>query len=139
MTHLNLRNVIPRCFDRREFEQMDRPAIRHGDHVELACEAVDWVDRDIFPAVVRVVFTDAQGSAWSLVDKAPIFSTDLDSTSALPRPAAVRCVVEEFRAASDAASTPLVLVSTEPDKVAAEDGTSLFLVSLDLLRPSAAR
>lgn len=69
---------------------MDRLAIRPGDHVELACEAVDWVDRDFFPAVVRVVFTDAQGRAWSLVDKAPIFGTVLDSKSALSRSFATR-------------------------------------------------
>ncbi|WP_405105801.1 hypothetical protein OG559_19740 [Micromonospora sp. NBC_01405] len=118
---------------------MDRHALRPGDHVELACEAVDWVDRSFFPAVVRVVFTDAQGRAWSLVDKAPIFGTDLDPEAALPRPVAVRCVVEEFRDASDASSVPLVLVSTEPDRVAAEDGTAVFLVSLDLLRPAATR
>ncbi|WP_243710345.1 hypothetical protein [Micromonospora sp. KC213] len=96
------------------------------------------MDRDVIPAVVRVVFTDGQGRAWSLVDKAPIFGTDLDSTSALPRPAAVRCVVEAFPDGFVASSTPLVLVSTEPDHVTAEDGTNLFLVSLDLLRPSEA-
>ncbi|MCG5445548.1 hypothetical protein NIE79_004004 [Micromonospora sp. NIE79] len=117
---------------------MDRHALRPGDHFELACEAVEWVDRASFPAVVRVVFTDAQGRVWSLVDKAAIFGTDLDPGSVLPRPAAVRCVVKEFRDESDALSVPLVLVSTEPDGVAAEDGTAVFLVSPDLLGPTAA-
>ncbi|SBT45282.1 hypothetical protein [Micromonospora auratinigra] len=114
---------------------MDRLPLRPGDHVELACEVVEWVDLTLFPAVVRVVFADAQGRVWSLVDKEPIFGTDLDPGSALPRPAAVRCVVREFRAGSDASSVPLVMVSTEPDGVAAEDGTAVFLVSADLLAP----
>ncbi|MFG3712213.1 hypothetical protein [Micromonospora sp. NPDC047730] len=116
---------------------MDRHALRPGNHVDLACEAVEWMDRAFFPAVVRVVFTDAQGRAWSLVDKAPIFGIDLDPESALPNPAAVRCIVKEFRDKSDASSLPLVLVSTEPDGVAAEDGTATFLVSSDLLNPAA--
>ena len=92
-----------------------------------------------FPAVVRVVFTDVQGRVWSLVDKAAIFGADLDPESALPRPAAVRCGAKEFRNQSDASSVPLVLVSTEPDSVAAGDGTAVFLVSPDLLGPTAAR
>jgi hypothetical protein len=100
---------------------------------------VEWVDRDFCPAVVRVVFTDAQGRVWSLVDKAPIFSADLDPESALPAPAEVRCVVKEVRDASDASSAPLDLVSTEPDHVTAEDGTSAFLVPSDLVRPAAIR
>ncbi|GAB3068410.1 hypothetical protein [Micromonospora schwarzwaldensis] len=118
---------------------MDPRPLRPGDHVELACEAVEWLDRVSFPAVVRVVFTDAQGRAWSLVDKAPIFGTDLDPASALPTPAAVRCVVKEFRDMPDASSASLVLVSTEPDGVATEDGTAVFLVSVDLLGPVASR
>ncbi|WBB54335.1 hypothetical protein [Verrucosispora sp. WMMD573] len=85
------------------------------------------------------MFTDAQGRVWSLVDKAPIFGSDLDPESALPRPAAVRCIVKELRGMSDTSSVPLVLVSTEPDGVAAEDGTAVFLVSSDLLHPAAAR
>ncbi|MGW4497449.1 hypothetical protein ACWENR_02365 [Micromonospora sp. NPDC004336] len=116
---------------------MDRHALRPGDHVDLSCEAVEWVDRAFFPAVVRVVFTDAQGRAWSLVDKAPIFGVDLDPESLLPRPAVVRCIVKEFRDESDASPVSLVLVSTEPDGVAAEDGTAAFLVSSDLLGPAA--
>ncbi|MFC4148068.1 hypothetical protein ACFO0M_17580 [Micromonospora mangrovi] len=116
---------------------MDGQALRIGDHVELACEAIEWVDRTSFPAVVRVVFTDAKGHAWSLVDKAPIFGSDLDPELALPRPAAVRCVVKEFRDVPDASVVPLALVSTEPEGVAAEDGTALFLVSVDLLHPAA--
>ncbi|WP_406062269.1 hypothetical protein [Micromonospora sp. NBC_00860] len=95
------------------------------------------MDRASFPAVARVVFTDAQGHAWSLIDKAAIFGTDLDPESALPRPAVVRCVVKEFRDESDGSSVPLVLVSTDPDGVAAEDGTAVFLVSPDLLGPTA--
>ncbi|MFG1722356.1 hypothetical protein ACWIF8_19630 [Micromonospora chalcea] len=118
---------------------MDRHALRPGDHVELACEAVEWVDRTFFPAVVRVVFTDAQSRAWSLVDKAPIFGSDLDAESTLPTPAAVRCVVKEIRDMPAASSMPLVLVSTEPDGVAAEDGTAVFLVSVDLLGPAVSR
>jgi hypothetical protein len=114
---------------------VDRHRLRAGDHVELACEAVEWVDATLFPAVVRVVFADAQGRVWSLVDKEPIFGVDLDPGSALPRPAAVRCVVRESRAGSDASSVPLAVVSTEPDGVAAEDGTAVLLVSADLLSP----
>ncbi|WBC17226.1 hypothetical protein O7600_10505 [Micromonospora sp. WMMA1998] len=85
------------------------------------------------------MFTDAQGRAWSLVDKAPIFGRDLDPESALPTPAAVRCVVKEFRDMPDASSVSPALVSTEPDGVAAEDGTAVFLVSVDLLSPAASR
>ncbi len=84
---------------------MDPRALRPGDHVELVCEAVEWLDRASFPAVVRVVFTDAQGRAWSLVDKAPVFGIELDPESALPTPAAVRCVVKEIRDMPDASSS----------------------------------
>ncbi|AXO35934.1 hypothetical protein MicB006_3655 [Micromonospora sp. B006] len=51
----------------------------------------------------------------------------------------MRCVVKEIRDMPAASSMPLVLVSTEPDGVAAEDGTAVFLVSVDLLGPAVSR
>lgn len=39
----------------------------------LIAEAVRWVDRDYYPPIVEVVFTDADGEKHSIIDKTPLF------------------------------------------------------------------
>ncbi|WP_422742711.1 hypothetical protein ACN27B_30165 [Micromonospora sp. WMMD754] len=89
----------------------------------LRCEAIAWVDED-WPGWVRVRLVDADGRNWFFVDKVPIFFAE-DGTlpgTALPRPAFVRChvVVQQ--------EDQVLVVSTAPDHVEAEDGTTQFRV-----------
>lgn len=41
----------------------------------VRCEAVRWVSDEPLPGIVEVVLTDADGTRWSLVDKAPVFDS----------------------------------------------------------------
>ncbi|MFG3422086.1 hypothetical protein [Micromonospora sp. NPDC048063] len=89
----------------------------------LRCEAIAWVDED-WPGWVRVRLVDADGRIWFFVDKVPIFFVDDDifPGAALPRPAFVRCHVVGQQ------EDQILVVSTAPDHVEAEDGTTQFRV-----------
>ncbi|MGC5018721.1 hypothetical protein [Micromonospora sp. DT47] len=89
----------------------------------LRCAAIAWVDED-WPGWVRVRLIDADGRSWFFVDKVPIFFTDdgILPGASLPRPAFVRCYVVGQQ------EDQVLVVSTDPDHVEAEDGTTQFRV-----------
>jgi hypothetical protein len=90
----------------------------------LRCEAVAWVDTNC-PGWIRVRLDDADGHAWYLVDKAPVFGIDLDPETRMPLPLRLPCDV----------------VGQDGDQVIvvprwsieAEDGTRRFRVRRDQL------
>ena len=94
----------------------------------LRCEAIAWVAED-WPGWVRVRLIDADGRVWFFVDKVPIFFADNDifPGTSLPRPAFVRCYVLGQQ------EDQMLVVSTAPDQVEAEDGTTQFRVRPDQL------
>lgn len=89
----------------------------------LRCEAIAWIDED-WPRRVRVRLVDADGRTWFFVDKVPIFFVDdgISPGASLPRPAFVRCCVVGQQ------EDQVLVVSTLPDHVEAEDGTTQFRV-----------
>ncbi|MGW1062181.1 hypothetical protein [Micromonospora rubida] len=89
----------------------------------LRCEAIAWVNED-WPGWVRVRLVDADGRTWFFVDKVPIFfgEDDISFGASLPRPAFVRCYVIGQQ------EDQILVVSTVPDHVEAEDGTTQFRV-----------
>jgi hypothetical protein len=109
-----------------------RSAFGHHRPVEqgwsLRCQAVEWVDAD-WPGWVRVRLVDADGRAWHLVDKVPVFGGDFGPETPLPVPVDVHCdVVGED-------GDQLVIVEPRWD-VSAEDGTSQFRVRRSDLEPT---
>lgn len=58
----------------------------------LRCEDVEWVERD-WPGWIRVRLVDADGRAWFLVDKIPVFGLDLGRDTAMPLPVDLLCDV----------------------------------------------
>ncbi len=90
----------------------------------MRCEAVAWVDAD-WPGSIRVRLDDANGRAWHLVDKAPVFGVDLDPGTPMPAPVQLLCdVVGEE-------GEQVVVVPRW--SVEAEDGTRQFRVRRDQL------
>ncbi|MCW3818980.1 hypothetical protein ONA91_31535 [Micromonospora sp. DR5-3] len=88
----------------------------------LRCEAIAWVDDD-WPGWVRVRLVDADGRTWFFVDKVPIFFDEAILPGApLPQLAFVRCNVVGQQ------EDQILVVSTVPDHVEAEDGTTQFRV-----------
>ncbi|MFD7946151.1 hypothetical protein [Streptomyces sp. NPDC059744] len=100
--------------------------------VELRAEAVRWVDDEPFPGVVEVLFTDAAGRRWSLVDKAPVFDAQgaLGPDSAYPLEVSVACVIIGSALQEDG---ELVTVSIATHGVAATGGRDEFTVRCDQL------
>ena len=58
----------------------------------LRGEAVAWVDEE-WPGWVRVRLDDADGRAWYVVDKVPVFGLDLALGAPLPVPVRLLCDV----------------------------------------------
>jgi hypothetical protein len=85
----------------------------------LRCEAVAWVDTD-WPGWIRVRLDDANGTAWHLVDKVPVFGMDLEPDAPMPQPLYLLCDV----VAED--GDRVVVVPRW--SVEAEDGTRRFHV-----------
>jgi hypothetical protein len=56
----------------------------------LRCEAIEWVELD-WPGWIRVRLVDADGRAWFLVDKVPVFGLDLAPHVAMPVPVDLVC------------------------------------------------
>ena len=93
---------------------------------QLACEAVEWANVD-WPGWVRVRLFDADGRAWFLVDKVPVFGLDLELGAPLPATVMLACTVVE----EDGDRVVIVPLWS----VEAEDGTVQFRVRLDQLEP----
>ncbi|MEE6260768.1 hypothetical protein [Plantactinospora sonchi] len=104
-----------------------------GDRVLLGCEVVELVDENV-PGWVRVQLTDAGGRVWSLVDKTPIFDVHVTAGSQLPVPAQLRCRVVEVLPTREADEPPLLVVSTDVDGVATDEGMDRFTVDGEQLR-----
>ena len=98
--------------------------MRHHRRVErgwsLRCEAVEWVDAE-WPGRIRVRLVDADGRAWFVVDKSPVFGLEVAPETPMPVPVDVHCDV----VAEDDAQ---VVVVTPRWYVEAEDGTNRFRV-----------
>jgi hypothetical protein len=92
----------------------------------LRCEAVEWVDHD-WPGWIRVRLVDADGRAWFLVDKGPIFGVDIGPKTEMPIPVQVLCDVVD----NDGDQVVVVALRWS---VEAEDGTSQFRIQRDQLQ-----
>jgi hypothetical protein len=93
----------------------------------LPCEAVEWVDVD-WPGWIRVRLVDADGRAWFLVDKVPVFGQDFGPKTQMPVRVDLRCDVV-------AEDDDQVVVVAPRWHVEAEDGTSRFRVRRSHLEP----
>jgi hypothetical protein len=58
----------------------------------LRCEAVAWVEKE-WPGWIRVRLDDADGRAWYLVDKVPVFDLDIGPDEPMPLPVQLLCDV----------------------------------------------
>lgn len=89
---------------------------------------VRWVD-DHNPGWVECALTDVAGLTWSLVDKLPIFSEDvnLDANSNYPQPGELACEIVGEEA--DSRGRKIIIIDTRsPWGVEAVDGTTRFHV-----------
>ena len=93
----------------------------------LPCEAVEWVDREDCPPVIKARLLDADGRAWHLVDKLPLFIEELELSTVLPAPVAMACRVIGGHA-------DIVDVEIDRGRPEAEDGTTRFRVRFDQLK-----
>lgn len=93
----------------------------------VRCVAVRWVSDEPQPGLVEVILTDADGNAWSLIDKSAVFddANVLGPNAAYPLPVLVACNVRERR--SDDAGRHLVVIDLLPWGVG-EDGAT-YVVS----------
>ena len=95
----------------------------------VRCEAIRWVDDEPQPGLVEVVLTDADGTAWSLVDKAPVFDAVgvLRPDADYPISVLVACNVIERR--TDDAGRQTAVIDLLPWAIADQ----LFEVPVDLI------
>jgi len=93
----------------------------------LAIQIVRFVD-DSFPGSVAGEFVDSEGRIHTLVDRWPIFTTEiLDETSAYPRPGRAPC--EVLSRQLDDRGRDLVRISTaRPVAMESTEGLSEFVV-----------
>ncbi|SEQ16435.1 hypothetical protein SAMN05216188_102264 [Lentzea xinjiangensis] len=95
--------------------------------LRVVCQAVRWLD-DEFPGTLEVRLTDAHGTVWSLVDKAPVFiDPSLTPEVVLPVDVEVACEVVRVDGESVTVST------ARPWGVATADGFDEFRVTLHQL------
>jgi hypothetical protein len=96
--------------------------------IKVAVQITRITDTD-FPGWVECVLRDAQGDAWTFVEKVPVVTTeDLNELSAFPRPGAVACEVLAGNPAADDASSLVAISTSRPWGIAASDGTASFIV-----------
>ena len=106
----------------------------NSDTRAITVQITRFVD-DRFPGWVECEFADAEGHRHHLIDKVPVFTTELlDATSTYPREGVVRCQILEV--AKDSTSRELVRVTTaRPDTVESTEGFSEFVVFAAQLQP----
>jgi hypothetical protein len=82
------------------------------------------------PGFVECMFTDANGTVHTLVDKVPVFSQDdLWSDSAYPQPGNARCEVLLIARSQDSQGRKLARVTiAKPDDLESTNGLSEFVV-----------
>jgi hypothetical protein len=97
--------------------------------LHLRAKAIRWVADDPFPGLVEVSMTDAHGTDWRFVDKAPVFSVDaLTAETTYPVDVIIACA--EVQGATDPDGHELVVVSTAtPWGLQTSDGWTRFEVS----------
>lgn len=102
----------------------------------LAVQIVRLVD-DHQPGIVECEFNDADGRRHTLIDKAPIFSTELlDAHSKYPQPGMARCTV--LRVWNDPVGRELITISTAaPFSIESIEGQSQFVVLQSKVSPVA--
>ena len=89
---------------------------------------VRWVDNQ-FPGWVECLLTDASGRQWSIIDKLPIFSEDMDigEDSKYPQPGILPCEVADEKIVPQ--GRKVVVINTEkPWGVESIDGNTIFEV-----------
>ena len=89
---------------------------------------VRWVDT-ANPGWVECVLTDASGRQWSIIDKFPIFSNDMDMNkdSQYPQPGLLACEIVGEKV--DGKGRKIAVVNTDkPWGVESIDGTTIFEV-----------
>jgi hypothetical protein len=90
---------------------------------------------DSFPGWVECEFLDAEGRRHHLIDKVPIFTTELlDATSTYPTEGIVRCEVLE-RSKDDMRAELVRVTTARPDTVESTEGLSEFVVFATQLHP----
>jgi hypothetical protein len=96
-------------------------------HARIRVSIVRFIDEHQ-PGFVECVFTDADGTVHTLLDKAPVFSLeDLCSDSAYPNRGKPRCEVLER--SEDSRGRKLVRVTiAAPDSLESTNGLSEFVV-----------
>jgi hypothetical protein len=97
------------------------------DLLELAVQIVRFVD-DSFPGWVECEFSDAHGHRHHLIDKWPIFTTEvLDAESKYPQPGTARCKL--LRYWRDPQGREVVTITTAlPFSIESVDGQTEFSV-----------
>jgi hypothetical protein len=102
--------------------RVETPATRATHN--LAVQIIGYVD-DGFPGWVETEFLDSDGHRHVVVDKVPIFTTEvLDSTSVYPRSGGIPCLIsEEWR---DGEGRKLVHITTPG--IESNEGLDSFVV-----------
>lgn len=106
--------------------------------VDLGVQVVRFV-ADYHPGIVACEFIDADSRRHTLIDKAPIFSSEpLDAQTSYPQPGAVRCAMSSQWI--DASGREVVRVNTvDPDCVASAEGCNDFVVLRTQVTPLTGR
>lgn len=103
----------------------------HHLHVEI----VRWVD-SYQPGIVAAEFCDAEGTPHTIVDKAPMFTSEnLDGASDYPRAGHLRCTVLDRPALPDGEQGARITLE-EPDDLESTSGVSIFVVRDSQLSPA---
>ena len=107
-----------KCLDGAKHYHLDMPSLR--------VQIVRFVDEEPQPGIVESQFSDAQGELHSIIDKVPLFTSDvLWSDSEYPQPGSMECrVIERI---SDSSGN-LARISIEPYHFELTNESSEFVV-----------
>jgi hypothetical protein len=106
-----------------------KPVSSNPNSQELAVQIVRFVDDDRFPGWVACEFEDAMATKHVIIDKVPIFTTEmLDANSSYPQAGTVPCTV--LSREKDSVGRELVRITTSsPVAIESTTGISEFIVS----------